>query len=475
MPHKLLLADDSVTIQRVIELTFADEDVQVAVVGDGQQAIERIQADRPDIVLADIGMPERDGYEVAAFIKSDAAARAHSGRPADRRVRAARRGPRARGRLRRRAGQAVRAADGDQPGARSCSRAGVRRSRPAAPPAPRRRHAPAEIDARSRRRPTSCRSPRRPTATRSRTTSIGSTRRSPISAPRRRSRRLEPDEICRGRLTSFHQPPPERDAREPGSADRLGSGARRPLRAGAPAASGQRLRGAAGGRAGDVAPQPAAIGRRRRGASPTTRSRKSSARVIARMADESCGETVIETRRTARARRDRPDQARRRATISADRAAADPIGSELCLTVRTLPTPISVPDKPALEGLEAKWTPRWEESGVYRFDRSQPRADVFAIDTPPPTVSGSLHVGHVFSYTHTDVVARFQRMRGRAVFYPDGVGRQRAADRTPGAELLRRPLRAVAAVRPGVQRRRRSRANSRCRSRGRTSSSCARG
>jgi CheY-like chemotaxis protein len=70
MPHKLLLADDSVTIQRVIELTFADEDIQVIAVGDGKQAIERIQADRPDIVLADVGMPERDGYDVAAFVKS---------------------------------------------------------------------------------------------------------------------------------------------------------------------------------------------------------------------------------------------------------------------------------------------------------------------------------------------------------------------------------------------------------------------
>src|SRR5215207_9006175 len=71
MSHKLLLADDSVTIQRVIELTFADEDVKVAVVGDGKQAIERLSSDRPDIVLADIGMPERDGYEVAAFLKGD--------------------------------------------------------------------------------------------------------------------------------------------------------------------------------------------------------------------------------------------------------------------------------------------------------------------------------------------------------------------------------------------------------------------
>ena len=71
MTRKLLLADDSVTIQRVIELTFADEDVQVLAVGDGQQAIERVRSDRPDIVLADVGMPERDGYEVAAFIKGD--------------------------------------------------------------------------------------------------------------------------------------------------------------------------------------------------------------------------------------------------------------------------------------------------------------------------------------------------------------------------------------------------------------------
>ncbi len=73
MPYKLLLADDSVTIQRVIELTFAEENVTVTAVSDGQQAIDRIQADRPDIVLADVGMPKRDGYEVASFIKGDPA------------------------------------------------------------------------------------------------------------------------------------------------------------------------------------------------------------------------------------------------------------------------------------------------------------------------------------------------------------------------------------------------------------------
>jgi len=71
MPHKLLLADDSVTIQRVIELTFANEDVQVLTAGDGEQAIARVQADQPDIVLADIGMPKRSGYDVAAFVKGN--------------------------------------------------------------------------------------------------------------------------------------------------------------------------------------------------------------------------------------------------------------------------------------------------------------------------------------------------------------------------------------------------------------------
>ncbi len=80
----------------------------------------------------------------------------------------------------------------------------------------------------------------------------------------------------------------------------------------------------------------------------------------------------------------------------------------------------ALPERPTIDGLEPTWARRWDELGVHRFDRTSPREAVFAIDTPPPTVSGSLHVGHVFSYTHTDVVARYQRMRGRAVFYPMG-------------------------------------------------------
>ncbi|HYI56708.1 MAG TPA: class I tRNA ligase family protein, partial [Microlunatus sp.] len=84
-----------------------------------------------------------------------------------------------------------------------------------------------------------------------------------------------------------------------------------------------------------------------------------------------------------------------------------------------------VPDKPALEGLEAKWAQRWKTDGTYAFTRpqgdpAQARSQVYSIDTPPPTVSGSLHVGHVFSYTHTDLIARYQRMRGKHVFYPIG-------------------------------------------------------
>ncbi|MPZ26176.1 MAG: valine--tRNA ligase [Micromonosporaceae bacterium] len=79
-----------------------------------------------------------------------------------------------------------------------------------------------------------------------------------------------------------------------------------------------------------------------------------------------------------------------------------------------------VPARPSLDGLEDRWVDRWEGQGVYRFDRTRSRAEIYSIDTPPPTVSGSLHVGSVFSYTQTDLIARYQRMRGRVVFYPMG-------------------------------------------------------
>jgi len=84
----------------------------------------------------------------------------------------------------------------------------------------------------------------------------------------------------------------------------------------------------------------------------------------------------------------------------------------------------TIPEKPALEGLEATWCKNWEDQGTYHFRRDQAlergKDNVFAIDTPPPTASGSLHIGHVFSYTHMDLQARYQRMRGKEIFYPMG-------------------------------------------------------
>jgi valyl-tRNA synthetase len=83
-----------------------------------------------------------------------------------------------------------------------------------------------------------------------------------------------------------------------------------------------------------------------------------------------------------------------------------------------------IPEKPALEGLEDKWAPQWEARGTYQFDRDAAlaagSAELFSVDTPPPTASGSLHIGHVFSYTHMDLVTRYQRMRGKHIFYPMG-------------------------------------------------------
>ncbi|MGI8947610.1 MAG: valine--tRNA ligase [Ornithinimicrobium sp.] len=86
--------------------------------------------------------------------------------------------------------------------------------------------------------------------------------------------------------------------------------------------------------------------------------------------------------------------------------------------------PITLPDRPSVDGLEQVWSQVWADRGTYVFDRaaalSARREQLFVIDTPPPTASGSLHVGHVFSYTHTDALARYQRMAGRTVFYPMG-------------------------------------------------------
>lgn len=99
-------------------------------------------------------------------------------------------------------------------------------------------------------------------------------------------------------------------------------------------------------------------------------------------------------------------------------------GTDTPIDASTPSTPaagaVAVPDKPALEGLEEKLTARWADERTYAFDTQTTREQVYSIDTPPPTASGSLHVGHVFSYTQTDVLARYQRMNGKNVFYPMG-------------------------------------------------------
>jgi valyl-tRNA synthetase len=82
--------------------------------------------------------------------------------------------------------------------------------------------------------------------------------------------------------------------------------------------------------------------------------------------------------------------------------------------------PWNIPEKPSLEGLEEKWDAIWERNGTYRFDRTKTRSEIYSIDTPPPTVSGSLHMGSVFGYVQTDAHARYRRMAGKEVFYPMG-------------------------------------------------------
>ena len=142
------------------------------------------------------------------------------------------------------------------------------------------------------------------------------------------------------------------------------------------------------------------------------------------------------------------------------------------------PRPAAVPDKPVLDGLEAVWSVRWEADQVYAFDRTRPPAEVFSIDTPPPTVSGSLHVGHAFSYTHTDIVARYRRMNGMSVFYPigwddNGLPTERRVQNVYGVRGTPRCPTTPPSPRPSYRPRSRGRPSWRCR--GGTSSSCASG
>lgn len=68
---------------------------------------------------------------------------------------------------------------------------------------------------------------------------------------------------------------------------------------------------------------------------------------------------------------------------------------------------------------EKKWQEYWQENNIYKYDFNSDK-ETFSIDTPPPTISGSLHIGHIFSYTQAEIIARFQRMQGKNVFYPLG-------------------------------------------------------
>src|SRR3989475_12975871 len=92
----------------------------------------------------------------------------------------------------------------------------------------------------------------------------------------------------------------------------------------------------------------------------------------------------------------------------------------LCYLVRPMFDPTRLPKHFDAAEAEARWGREWERLGIYSYAPGRPRGETFIVDTPPPTVSGSLHVGHVFSYTHADVIVRYQRMRGRNVFYPMG-------------------------------------------------------
>jgi len=81
---------------------------------------------------------------------------------------------------------------------------------------------------------------------------------------------------------------------------------------------------------------------------------------------------------------------------------------------------MEIPKKYKSKEIEDRWKERWAETKIYAWDPTRGRDETFVVDTPPPTVSGSLHVGHLFSYSHPDFIVRYQRMRGKNIFYPIG-------------------------------------------------------
>ena len=465
MPHKLLLADDSVTIQRVIELTFADEDIQVIAVGDGRQAIERIEADRPDIVLADVGMPERDGYEVAAFVKNTphlahipvllltgafepvdeqrAAAVGCDGvlaKPFEphmviTRVKellaggAGARMPVAIASPRRGLASAGRAASGD----------GAGRSRP-----------------RCRRTPIAVPGLRR--AARQRRTRGGGARRV-LRPPRRRVRDAAGSRLRHGRRLPpqrrRHAAEPMRPAAEPAAAAAAAAaGQAEPRhaarRGGSPAAApgaGAALEGAGpGGRH-----RPGVLGalrrRARRARWPTSRPligpaavpqasvddlvERVTRQVLERLSDRVVRDTVTDIVSRVAERLVRDEIERVKATSSKRPPPYRPVlrGSPACrsaigavtlydFTIRTdimseLPKVFDHKD------VDARWDSFWESIGAFK---AQPESGkpVFSMVLPPPNVTGSLHMGHALNYTLPDILARWKRMLGYDVLWLPG-------------------------------------------------------
>jgi valyl-tRNA synthetase len=68
---------------------------------------------------------------------------------------------------------------------------------------------------------------------------------------------------------------------------------------------------------------------------------------------------------------------------------------------------------------EKKWQKFWEENSIFKFDPNT-KKEIYSIDTPPPTISGKIHIGHIFSYTQAEVIARYKKMSGYSIFYPFG-------------------------------------------------------
>lgn len=81
---------------------------------------------------------------------------------------------------------------------------------------------------------------------------------------------------------------------------------------------------------------------------------------------------------------------------------------------------MELPKKFDAAEIEARFVKAWEDARLYAWDPAASREETFVVDTPPPTVSGSLHVGHMFSYSHQDFIVRYQRMRGKSIYFPIG-------------------------------------------------------